>query len=138
MKKRKLSNSETLTNAKKMRRKRNSLPKEFDLNHAYSDEEQFDSSDANDVCDHDETMGSKSTLRRCDDLSEQCEDNNVPSDYEEEDGDAHGSKEDLEGDEVEEDEGRDARMLLEITRLQVEVLDVSCQIFLTVEILDDI
>ena len=62
----------------------------------------------------------------------------MPSDYEEEDGDAHGSREDLEGDEVEEDEGRDARMLLEITRLPVEVLDVSCQIFLTVVILDDI
>ncbi|PSR94753.1 Agamous-like MADS-box protein [Actinidia chinensis var. chinensis] len=121
MKKRTLSNSETLTNAKKMRRKRNSLPKEFDLNHAYSDEEQFDSSDANDVCDHDVTIDSKSTCRRCDVLSEQCEDKNVPSDYEE-DGDANGSREDLEGDEVEEDEGRDGRMLLEITGLPVEAL----------------
>ena len=73
MKKRTLSNSETLANARKMRRKRNSLPKEFDLNHAYRDDEQFDSSDANDVCDHDVTINLKSIRRRCDELSEQCE-----------------------------------------------------------------
>ncbi|XP_057472592.1 uncharacterized protein LOC130761132 isoform X2 [Actinidia eriantha] len=121
-KKRTLSNSETLTNAKKMRSERNLLPKEFDLNHAYSDEEQFDSSDANDVCDHDVTIDSKSTRRRCDDLAEQCKDKNVPSDYEDDDGDANGSREDLEGDEVEEDEGRDGKMLLEITGLPVEAL----------------
>ena len=66
----------------------------------------------------------------------------MPSDYEEEeDGDAHGSREDLEGDEVEEDEGRGGRMLLQITGLPVEALkgSVSCQIFLSVVvILDDI
>ncbi|CAL5439865.1 unnamed protein product [Camellia sinensis] len=52
------------------------------------------------------------------------QDENVASDDAEDDGDANGSRQDRKGDEVEEeDEGRHAKMLQEITRLPAEAFE---------------
>ncbi|CAL5437272.1 unnamed protein product [Camellia sinensis] len=97
------------------------------------DDEEIDSDDANDVYVYEEAIPEEESRknRRYDpvdnfeyELPEQFEDENVASDDDEDDGDANGSREDRKGDEVEEeDEGRHARMLQEITGLPAEAFE---------------
>ncbi|XP_058202992.1 uncharacterized protein C57A7.06 [Rhododendron vialii] len=153
MKKRKFSNSKTLDHSKKKknnkkkeggeRRKRtgphlpNSLRKEIELmNQAKprnsDDEEEIDSDDANDVYEYEEAIPEEESgkNRRYDpvenfeyELPEQFKDENVASDDDEDGSDANGSRDDQNGDEIEEDEGRHSRMLQQITGLPVEAFE---------------
>jgi U3 small nucleolar RNA-associated protein 14 len=118
----------------------NSLRKEIELmnkakprNSDDDDEEEIDSDDANDVYEYEEAIPEEESgkNRRYDpvenfeyELPEQFQDENVASDDDDEDGsDANGSREDQEGDEIEEDEGRHSRMLQQITGLPVEAFE---------------
>ncbi|KAI8574762.1 hypothetical protein RHMOL_Rhmol01G0378900 [Rhododendron molle] len=153
MKKRKFSNSKTLDHSKKKnnnkkkeggeRRKRtgphlpNSLRKEIELmNQAKprnsDDEEEIDSDDANDVYEYEEAIPEEESRknRRYDpvenflyELPEQFQDENVASDDDEDGSDANGSRDDQNGDEIEEDEGRHSRMLQQVTGLPVEAFE---------------
>ncbi|XAR61346.1 hypothetical protein NMG60_11035024 [Bertholletia excelsa] len=96
------------------------------------DEEDIVSDDANDLYEYEEAVAEEESRknRRYDpvdnfeyELPEQFEDENVASEEDEDNGDPNGSMEE-EGDEVEEeDEGRHARMLKEITGLPAEAFE---------------
>ncbi|KAL6978382.1 hypothetical protein U1Q18_020050 [Sarracenia purpurea var. burkii] len=131
--------SNTKKNKKGEMRKRtgphlpNALLKELDLvNHSNpsNTDEEITSDDANDVYEYEEVIPEEESgkNRRYDpvenfeyELPEQFKDENVESDDDEDGGDVSGSRDDQEGDE--EDEGRHARMLQEITGLPVEAFE---------------
>uniref|UniRef100_A0A5B7CB94 U3 small nucleolar RNA-associated protein 14 n=1 Tax=Davidia involucrata TaxID=16924 RepID=A0A5B7CB94_DAVIN len=140
-KKRNQSNSKTLNQEKNKRRTGphlpNALRKELDLinptNPSNIDEEEIDSDDANDVYEYEEAIPEEESKRnrRFDpvenleyELPDQFKDENLVSDDDGEDDDVNGSGENHNGDEVEEeDDGRHARMLQEITGLPSEAFE---------------
>ncbi|PSR89519.1 Small-subunit processome, Utp14 protein [Actinidia chinensis var. chinensis] len=148
-KKRKVSSSKTLKSKSEKnsndgeRRKRtgprlpNALRKELELmgraNRSNSDDEEIDSDDANDVYEYEEAVPEEESMknRRFDpvenfeyELPNEFKDENVASEEDDDDSEDDGSREGQEGDEVEqEDGGRHARMLQEITGLPVEAFE---------------